>query len=168
MKSVRMFVVLSLLAASGTAVIASGCGFSSGAGGTGQTSTIPVISKQAKNLDPCSLLSRDDVAGIIGQKVQDSRRSGTSCSYDSTGAAKFQSVLVVAQAGSMDDFNYQKKVLGDKKTRDVDGVGDAAAFLTDSQIVVLKKDVLINVTGFGIPADQLQALAKKAADQVQG
>lgn len=167
MKSVRMFVVLCLLAALGTAV-ASGCGSSPAGGGTGQTSTIPVISQQAKNLDPCSLLSKEDVAGIIGQKVQDLRRTGTSCSYDSNNATKFQSVLVVAQAGTMDDFNYQKKVLGDNKARDVGGIGDAAAFLTDTQIVALKKDVLINITGFDVPADQLQALAKKAADQVQG
>ena len=166
MKSVRLFVGVSCLAALAATIFAAGCG--SSAGGSSRTSTTPVISKQAK-LDPCSLLGKDDVAGVIGQKVADPKRSGTSCSYDSSGASKkFQSLLVVAQAGNRDDFNYQKKVLGGGKARNVVGIGDAAAFLTNTQIVVLKHNVLINITGFGIPGNQLQTLAKKAADQVQG
>lgn len=168
MKSVRIFVGFSCLAALAAVLFAAGCGSSSSGGGAGQTSTTALISKQANNLDPCSLLSKDDVAAVIGQHVADPKRSGTSCSYDSTDASKFESLLVVAQAGTRDDFAYQKKVLGGDKTRDVNGVGDAAAFLTDTQIVVLKNDVLINITGFGIPGDQLPVLAKKAADQVQG
>lgn len=130
------------------------------------TNGVPVISEQAKNLDPCSLLTKEDVQGVIGQDIQNPERQGTSCSYTSLDTSKFQNILVIGQAGTRDDFDYQKKVLGDANTKDVSGIGDAAMFLSDSKLVVLKKDVLIDISGFGLSQDNLKDLGTKAADKV--
>lgn len=127
---------------------------------------IPVISEAAKNLDPCTLLTKDDVQNAIGQSIKEPERKGTSCTYDSVDVSQFQSLLVIAQAGTSDDFEYQSKVLGGENVQPLTGVGDRAVFLSDSQIMVLKKDILINIAGFGIKGDALKTLAQEAADRV--
>ncbi len=150
------------------AVLIAGCG-GDGSTASSQTQTgrtIPVISDAAKNLDPCSLITKSEVADAIGQPVKDPVRQGTSCTYDSVDVSNFAQVLVIAQPGTMDDYNFQLHELAQGKGEPIDGLGAAGAFTSGKGLLVQQHDVLITIDSFGkITKDNLKTLAEKAVDR---
>ena len=161
--------LVSLICLATIAALVAGCGGDDTAANS-QTQTgrtIPVISDAAKNLDPCSLITKSEVADAMGQPAKDPVRQGTSCTYDSVDVSNFAQVLVIAQPGTMDDYNFQLNELAQGKGEPIDGLGAAAAYTSDKELLVQQHDVLITIDSFGnITKDNLKTLAEKAVERV--
>jgi hypothetical protein len=149
------------------AVLAAGCGSDETTSGTQAAAGSATISEAAKNLDPCSLLTKSEVEEVLGQPVNDPDRKGTSCTYNTTDTAQFASISVVAQPGVMSDYEFLKNENQTDKAQAISGLGDAAMYTTETQLLVLKKDVVITINSFGkVTQDNLKALAEDAVARV--
>jgi hypothetical protein len=121
----------------------------------------------ARAADPCSLVSSDEVAGVIGQKIVSARADGDSCNYESEDAMASSVTVTVKRHGAIEEMKTVRaaaKALGDVGGQLVGAegapgevgnmlagggspatVGDESLFDSNQQIHVRKGDAYVAV-----------------------
>ena len=142
------------------------CG-SGGDGNEAADSDINVAVGTAKPIDPCSLVTADEVAAIVGDKIVATKPAEGRCSYETADA---QASSVTVEVDHKDAENHMRverdtaKVLGKmgedaaeegpagadvnamlSQSSDAPGIGDEALFDTNSRLSVRKGTVYLAV-----------------------
>jgi Na+-transporting methylmalonyl-CoA/oxaloacetate decarboxylase gamma subunit len=153
------------------------------------------ITEKKGKLDACKLLTKDDVAPMLGTDVT-VESSGTDCNFTSTQGTSF--VQVTYEFGNHDDFLYEKQLYSSigkfvggavigvpteyaaaggiigGQSQDIKGLGDEA-FWNGAFLGVRKGDKLVILYGFtfqltGTPTssslDLLKGIAQKALSKI--
>lgn len=111
-------------------------------------SAVLAIPSTAVAADACTLLSVDELAKIIGQRVRkprpDTAEKGTACGF---GTAT-DSVSIALWPTNAKDFAEFRKLLAENgaKIEDASGLGDAAYFWEDDRVYVRLGDQGLTVT----------------------
>ena len=128
----------------------------------------PSTSRQG-GIDPCTLLSADEVTAAAGQPFKPGIREGNSCSFESAEvSAKYSTLLLTVIPDGANAFERTRQIRekNSKNTpvRDLPGVGDAA-FVTGKDMDVLKKGIWLSFRPIGkaFTTQNGEMLGKQAA-----
>ena|SRR5215813_8444155 len=126
--------------------------------------------ESAVTLDPCSLLTRDEVGAVLGQPVTNAklqRFPRPNCSYILGDGSL--TVFVFTDLSARGGFEAGKR-MQDSHTEPVAGVGDQAYWSPGIKTLnILKGNIYFTVQFYGIPSGSLEtmkALAQRAADRL--
>jgi hypothetical protein len=118
-------------------------------------------------LDPCSLLTKEEVASVLGQQVSEAKVRSTprpNCEY-SVGEGSV-TVFVFTDPTAAGGFQAGK-TMQDARTEAILEVGDQAYWSPDIKTLnILKRDIYFTVQFYGVPSgskETMKALAQKAA-----
>jgi hypothetical protein len=128
----------------------------------------------AKNLEVCAILTKEDLAAIVGEPIAEAKKGEfpaghpkvkvAQCTYKASKGAKALDVLIKDSSRAADSPESIKKLMMDmgSKIEEVPGVADTA-FWSDSQLHAFKGKnllVLVSVMGFQDPKDKSIKVAK--------
>jgi hypothetical protein len=162
---------LSLLTIGGLLILTAACSIPglSGARASGSSKGDGKSSQTTSRHDPCSLVTKEEVATTLGVKIVDAIADGNDCNYQSESdgptVAQISWSDGDAEAG-MTGVRAGTKMMGMQSR--VEGLGDEAIFMPPAMLWVKQGDDLItvNLVLAPQPLDKAKPLAQKALSRL--